>query len=78
MRIGRRTLVDADEIERDARKRSGQISVYAAAKLTGLRESTLRRGAREGWLPASKDSGGRYRFIEQQLLAAIERMKVKG
>lgn len=76
VQIGHRKLVDMDELEPIIRAERATIGIREAAQLTGLPETAIRRGAREGWLPCRKD-GKAYIFQPEQLLAALERMKIK-
>lgn len=73
--IGSRKLVDVDELAGIVQRERATIGIREAAELTGLPVSTIRRGAREGWIPCRKD-GKSYEFLPGELLAAIEQMKV--
>lgn len=72
--IGTRKLVDVDELTDIINRERATISIKEAAELTGLPVSTIRRGAREGWLPCSKE-GKSYEFLPGQLLNALQGMK---
>lgn len=72
--IGTRKLVDVDELTDIINRERATIGIKEAAELTGLPVSTIRRGAREGWLPCSKE-GKSYEFLPGQLLNALQGMK---
>ena len=69
-----RKLVDIDELTEIIKAENATIGIKEAAELTGLPAKTIRRGAREGWLPCSKGAKA-YEFIPGQLLEALEGMK---
>ena len=72
--IGSRKLVDVDELREIIKRENATIGIEDAAELTGLSVSTIRRGAREGWLPCTK-TGKAYEFLPGELLDALQDMK---
>ena len=74
--VGNRMLVDLDELTLIIRNEKAVIGVKAASELTGLSESTIRRGAQNGWLPCTR-KGVHFEFIPGQLLEALQKMKTK-
>ena len=76
LHVGNRTLIDLDTA-REKLKRTGRITIQEVARLTGLTDSAIRRGIRDGWLPAEKD-GKMYYFSESAVMRAIrQKMKKK-
>lgn len=74
--LGTRMMVDLELLGSIlANERSVQgISIEEVSELTGLKVSSVRRGVRDGWIPAVL-SGGKYLFQPEEVLKAItERM----
>lgn len=74
--VGSRQLVDVDELAEVIREEDATISIDEVADLTGLSPTTVRRGAREGWLPCKKGRKS-YRFVPGEVVKALEQMKAR-
>lgn len=72
--IGTRTLVDIDKVQGIIDQEESSVGIQEASELTGLPPATIRRGAKEGWLPCKK-TGRAYEFKPGELLAALQNME---
>ena len=69
MMLGNRILVDVD-IARAALTTSEGVGIEEVSRQTGLSVSAIRRGVRDGWLPARME-GKAYRFDLEAVHDAI-------
>ncbi len=51
------------------------LTLLQAAALLGVAADTLARWARDGHVPAYKTPGGRWRFVEEDLILALRRAR---
>ncbi|NLV59217.1 MAG: helix-turn-helix domain-containing protein [Clostridiales bacterium] len=72
LRLGSRMMVDADLLQEILRREQAArgLTVEQVSELTGLKISTLRSGAKAGWIPATK-LNGKWMFQANQVIAAI-------
>ncbi|MHC4135083.1 MAG: helix-turn-helix domain-containing protein [Planctomycetota bacterium] len=52
------------------------LTLYQAARFMGVADETLAKWARGGKVKGYKDPGGRWRFLEADLVAAISPVEV--
>lgn len=71
MQLGNRMLVDVD-VACDVLSRPDGVTIDVVSAETGLTESAIRRGIREGWMPCEKP-GRAYLFDLDLVRAAIEK-----
>lgn len=72
--VGNRCLVDVDTAGDELKKVQG-VPIKEICRLTGLTDSAVRRGVKEGWIPCQKP-GRAMIFDPAQVMDAIQaRMK---
>ena len=72
MRLGTRMLVDMDEARETLAEEMAGATIKDVKAATGLNESAIRRGVREGWLTCRKTK--RYLLFDlDEVMKAIEK-----
>ena len=77
MKLGSRTLVDLDTAREILKPAMDGATIEDVIRETGLKETAIRRGIREGWIPCEKP-GKAYVFDMDAVKKALrKRMKEK-
>lgn len=73
--LGAHMLVDLEIVQAQmdqAKKERGGIGILALSEAIGLKPSAIRRGVKEGWIPHHLQGGRHYRFVLEDVQAAIQ------
>lgn len=76
LKLGNRMLVDLDTAREVLERTERAASIADVHEKTGLTETAIRRGIREGWLPCEK-TGKAYAFDLEAVEAAIRQRMTK-
>ncbi len=74
MRLGTRMLVDMDEAREVLEAELNGATIKDVMAATGLRESAIRRGVREGWLHCQRTNKHLIFDLDEVLKAIEQRM----
>ena len=74
MRLGTRMLVDMDEVQEMLAEEYSGATIKDVMAATGLCDTAIRRGVREGWLTCQKTERGLIFDLDEVLKAIEKRM----